>query len=85
MMGENKVATKNPCEMLQNLLNQPSFFDVSGGCGYDMSHGENPCMSSTGIWFRFCPFCGKEIKNKFTGTRWIWWEESLKWDVLIDA
>jgi len=66
------------CEKLTVLLQQPSFFDVSGGCGYDTSHGKNPCMDASGIWFDFCPFCGKKIFSKFTGERWEWWEGERK-------
>ena len=71
------------CEELTNLLRQPSFFNVSGGCGYDTSHDANPCMDAAGIWFKFCPFCGFEIKSRFNGNYWEWWEEAPKLDVLV--
>ena len=67
------------CKKLQSLLRQHSFFNVSGGCGYDMSYGNNPCMSNSGLWFHFCPFCGKEIVSKYkkskNGGHWTWWEK----------
>jgi len=55
--------------------NKPYFFDVSGGCGYDKSHGKDNCMTASGIWFKYCPFCGRQIKSKFNGNNWEWWEE----------
>ena len=64
------------CLELQRALEKtPIFFDVPGGCGIDLSLGKNPCMGATGIWFKFCPFCGKKITSKYNGDCWEWEEE----------
>jgi len=66
------------CQELYNALNSKPqiFFNVSGGCGVDLSLGENPCMGSSGIWFKYCPFCGREIISHFNSNKvyWDWWE-----------
>ena len=65
------------CEELEKALKQKPFFNCVGGCGVDTSNGENNCMASSGIWFKYCPFCGKKIismRNVKTGS-WIWYEE----------
>ena len=68
------------CAELTKFLaeNKEITFNVVGGCGIDLSLGKSPCMGSQGVWFKFCPFCGKEIIKKFDewGTlQWDWWEE----------
>jgi len=65
------------CMHLTDFLNNhhSCFFNVSGGCGYDMSHGKNSCMNDSGVWFKYCPFCGRKIVSKYNGNNWDWWEE----------
>ena len=68
------------CTKLTEFLNNNKgiTFNVVGGCGIDLSLGKSPCMGSQGVWFKFCPFCGKEIIKKFDewGTKqWDWREE----------
>ena len=62
-------------KLREALENKPIFFDCVGGCGIDTSLGKNPCMSSASLWFKFCPFCGKKIENKWIKDHWEWWEE----------
>lgn len=67
------------CKRLEEVLKTPPFFDVVGGCGVDVSGGESHCMSSDGVWFKFCPFCGRKIEAEWEdgsgrGGRWSWWE-----------
>ena len=51
-------------------------FDVSGGCGIDISLGKGTCMASEGIWFEFCPFCGAQIVSKYHPRKHCWsWKE----------
>lgn len=59
---------------LKEALSKEPFFDCAGGC--DLSNGESQCMSSSGIWFKYCPFCSKKIISRRTekGT-WEWFEE----------
>ena len=66
---------KSTCKELAEALEQKPFFDVSGGCGVDLSEGLSNCMDASGVWFKFCPFCGKKIRRKRTqeGT-WEWSE-----------
>ena len=63
------------CKELNKLLKSESFFDVSGGCGVDLSKGKSNCMDKDGIWFRYCPFCGKEIVSSYNGKHWNWEEK----------
>jgi len=64
------------CDDLKKLLIQSNFFDVSGGCGFDSSLGCESCMASWGIWFRYCPFCGKKlIQQKTRNNSWTWFED----------
>lgn len=63
------------CKKLKQLLKGEQFFDVSGGCGVDLSEGKSNCMVKDGIWFRYCPFCGKEIVSKYNGKHWDWREK----------
>ena len=70
---KDRVKCMHLMDFLRNF--HPYFFDVSGGCGYDTSHGENSCMSAAGIWFKYCPFCGRKIKSEYNGNKWEWWEE----------
>jgi len=62
------------CKELKEILKTAPFFNVSGGCGIDKSGGKSHCMDRSGIWFRFCPFCGKKIESWYDGTRWQWKE-----------
>lgn len=68
---------KQMCEKLSVLLKYSEFFDVSGGCGFDSTHGESSCMDAVGMWFTYCPFCGKKINSQYNkkSQRWEWWEE----------
>ncbi len=64
------------CVELTKALSKPPFFDVSGGCGIDMSAGESPCMEGSGIWFKYSPFCGCRItRTKTDNGSWTWHEE----------
>lgn len=64
------------CKELKEVLNQKPFFDCVGGCGVDLSNGESQCMSSNGVWFKYCPFCGKKIISRKTKNgSWEWFEE----------
>jgi hypothetical protein len=67
------------CIKLTEFLvkNVPITFNVSGGCGIDLSLGKSPCMGDSGVWFKFCPFCGKEILSFYNGYYWDWWEEKF--------
>ena len=60
------------------LKTQPRiFFDVSGGCGIDLSLGESSCMASDGLWFKYCPFCGAKIDSKYHPRKHYWsWKET---------
>lgn len=66
------------CEELQEVLKEQKhvLFDCVGGCGIDTSGGKNPCMSSAGIWFKFCPFCGNKIESSYKNGAWEWHEEA---------
>lgn len=68
---------ENICkELVEFLNNKPITFDCVGGCGIDISLGKESCMADNGVWFKFCPFCGKKIVNKQEdGKGWSWWEE----------
>ncbi len=68
---------ENICNELTEFLdnNKPITFDCVGGCGIDLSLGNEPCMADNGVWFRYCPFCGKKIVKKFSEGAWSWWEE----------
>ncbi len=59
------------CLKLRQALKVKMMFDVSGGCGIDTSNGDSRCMDRSGLWFKFCPFCGKEIKS---------WRDKIGWD-----
>ena len=63
------------CNELKGTLNTKPFFDVVGGCGVDTSNGKSNCMDIAGIWFNYCPFCGKKIERKYDNGVWTWWEE----------
>ncbi len=64
------------CKELKKALNNKPFFNVVGGCGVDTSNGESNCMSKSGIWFKFCPFCGSEIVQERTKDgSWTWYEK----------
>ena len=65
----------NCCKKLAKIIeDRPDlFFNVSGGCG--VIGGTGACMSSVGIWFSFCPFCGREIVSEHIHNRWIWYEK----------
>ncbi len=63
------------CKELKEAIAQKPFFEVSGGCGIDMSNGESQCMADDGIWFKYCPFCGGKIIKKDADNGWNWWEE----------
>lgn len=64
------------CKDLEKVLKVKPFFDCVGGCGIDTSNGENPCMDAAGIWFKFCPFCGKKIVGEFNQLTGMWnWSE----------
>ena len=65
------------CDELSDVLKNPPFFDVVGGCGVDTSGGESPCMASAGVWFKYCPFCGRKIASKYLEDEgsWEWHEE----------
>ena len=63
------------CEKLEEILKLKPFFDCVGGCGVDLSNGESNCMSGNGIWFRYCPFCGKEIISENINGYWSWDEK----------
>lgn len=67
------------CLELAGVLEREPFFDCIGGCGVDLSMGNDPCMNSSGIWFKFCPFCGKKIVRQKvmdgnTFVKWDWYE-----------
>ena len=65
------------CIKLQEALEEHKhiFFNCVGGCGIDTSLGKNPCMGTAGLWFKFCPFCGKKIVSNFKEGHWEWHEE----------
>ena len=67
------------CKELKQALKNPIFFDCVGGCGIDMSKGKSNCMDKNGLWFKFCPFCGKKIVSEYSKklATWTWWEEKL--------
>jgi len=63
------------CKKLRQALKHPNLFNVSGGCGIDISLGSSPCMDSSGLWFKFCPFCGKSILSEYSEKNyWTWCE-----------
>jgi hypothetical protein len=68
---------KAVCKELKSFLEEkkPITFDCVGGCGIDTSLGTRECMNDYGVWFKFCPFCGKKIVSKFSNGFWDWWEE----------
>jgi len=72
-MSETKV-----CRRLSDALKHEPFFDVVGGCGVDASGGKESCMSTYGVWFYFCPFCGKRIVKHYSAAGWAWWEEGWR-------
>ena len=53
----------NCCNDLKEALEKHKgiLFNVSGGCGIDLSLGKSPCMDSDGLFFEYCPFCGRKI------------------------
>lgn len=64
------------CEELRAAIKKPPFFDVVGGCGVDTSGGESSCMAGSGVWFKYCPFCGRKItRTKTDNGSWTWQEE----------
>ena len=70
------------CNKLKDGIKKGVIFDVSGGCGIDLSNGKSNCMAKDGLWFKFCPFCGKEIISEYKNKRWNWYEnQSSKGDV----
>lgn len=80
MQANNHYAMWNNnmiCSYLIEFLdeNEPITFNVVGGCGIDKSLGKESCMDSFGVWFKFCPFCGKKIVRKYENGKWDWWEE----------
>lgn len=69
---------KKMCKELEETLKKypKLLFNVSGGCGIDRSLGEKPCMQSYGIWFEFCPFCGRKIEKEYHKKEGYWsWKE----------
>jgi hypothetical protein len=63
------------CDKLTEAINKCSaVFDVVGGVGLDTSGGEESCMGHYGLWFNFCPFCGRRIAKEFRDHRWRWFE-----------
>lgn len=67
------------CNELKNTIAQKPFFDAVGGCGVDLSNEDSQCMSTNGIWFNYCTFCGKKIIRKWVeNSKWIWFEEQLQ-------
>jgi hypothetical protein len=66
------------CKELKTLLKYKAFFNCVGGCGFDTSKGKHPCMDMVGMWFKYCPFCGKKIISKKTVNGWIWFEDKLQ-------
>lgn len=73
--NEKQGYTADICDELKNALKEKPFFNVTGGCGVDMSGGESSCMDADGIFFHFCPFCGKKILNWHNGNSWQWKEK----------
>lgn len=67
-----------PCKDLKEFLEDGKkhkfAFDCVGGCGVDASLGTNNCMSDSGYWFKFCPFCGAPIIKIEENEVWTWWE-----------
>ena len=67
------------CVKLQDALKScpDVFFNVSGGCGVDTSLGTSHCMDAVGIWFTYCPFCGRRLISNYdeTAHHWDWWED----------
>jgi hypothetical protein len=72
---KEKLMNMEVCRQLQSALLIKPFFDCCGGCGVDTSNGESNCMDGYGIWFKFCPFCGKKIIRVKTEYGWTWYEE----------
>lgn len=62
------------CKELDEALLKEPFFNCVGGCGVDTSNGNSNCMNAEGIWFKYCPFCGKKIISKFKNGSWNWKE-----------
>ncbi len=62
------------CEELKKAIKVKPFYDVVGGCGVDTSNGESPCMDAAGIWFKYCPFCGKKLYREYKNQKWTWGE-----------
>lgn len=71
--------TRIMCQELRKALKRKPFFNVSGGCGVDTSGGESSCMATNGVWFGFCPFCGRPIKRWYDEVEkhWDWKEGNL--------
>ncbi len=65
------------CQALSDALDDYSavLFDVCGGCGIDTSAGKSDCMATSGLWFKFCPFCGKRIVTWIDANGSHWREE----------
>jgi len=64
------------CDKLQEFLKHKIAFDVAGGCGVDLSLGQSPCMANSGVWFKYCPFCGAEIVAAYHPAKYYWtWKE----------
>lgn len=64
------------CDELTALLLLDHTFDVVGGCGYNPSGSVGECMGDIGLWFAYCPFCGKKIiKQRTSNSSWKWFEE----------
>lgn len=68
------------CKELINFLENTKgiTFDCVGGLGIDTSLGKEECMLTYGIWFKYCPFCGKEIISEYDNTKgcWKWFEKT---------
>lgn len=62
------------CKKLQEVLKRRPFFNCLGGIGVDTSNGNSTCMDATGIWFEYCPFCGKKIVSECKDGYWNWYE-----------
>ena len=59
------------CPDLQDALTRkhesPVFYDLGSECGVDTSAGNESCMDSYGLTFKFCPFCGSDLKDVLGG------------------
>ncbi len=71
----NKKKIEKKCKELKITLKKWPFFDVVGGCGVDLSGGDSNCMDKSGVWFNYCPFCGKKILSEYKKRKWNWYEQ----------